>query len=101
MKKRFLLGLAVFALLASPNLFAEKLPLDDFIKKPEFAGFQVSPNGKELAVLAPIKGRMNLVIMDLETRKPRALTAYEEQDISGFSWGNNERILYYMDKDGS
>jgi len=101
MKLKFLLGMAVFALLATQNLFAEKLPIDTFIKKPQFASFQISPNGKEMAVLAPIKERMNIVIMDLETRKPRVLTSYAEEDVSGFSWGNNERILYYMDKDGS
>jgi dipeptidyl aminopeptidase/acylaminoacyl peptidase len=101
MKLRFLLSVAVVALFATQNLFAEKLPLENFIKKPQFASLQISPNGKELAVLAPIKGRMNVVIMDLETRKPRVITGYTEEDVSGFSWGNNERILYYMDKDGS
>ena len=106
MKLKLFLGMAIFALLATQNVFAEKLPLDTFIKKPQFASLQISPNGKELAVLAPIKGRMNVVIMNLEdlknyTPKPRALTGYTDEDVSNFMWANDERILYFMDKDGS
>jgi dipeptidyl aminopeptidase/acylaminoacyl peptidase len=101
MKLKSLLIIAVLALFATQNVLAEKLPLETFFKKPQFAAFQVSPNGKELAVLAPVGERMNVVIMDLETRKPRVVTGHKEQDVSGFSWANNDRILYYMDKDGS
>jgi dipeptidyl aminopeptidase/acylaminoacyl peptidase len=101
MKLKSLLIIAVLALFATQNALAEKLPLETFFKKPQFAAFQLSPNGKELAVLAPVGERMNVVIMDLETRKPRAITGHKEQDVTGFSWANNDRILYYMDKDGS
>ena len=106
MKLKFLLSVAVFALLSTQNLFAELIPLDTFIKKPQFAGLQISPNGKKLAVLAPIRGRMNVVIMELEDLKahkpqPKALTGYTDEDVSSFMWANDERILYFMDKDGS
>lgn len=101
MKLKSLLIITVLVVLATQNVLAEKLPLETFFKKPQFAAFQVSPNGKELAVLAPINGRMNVVVMDLATRKPRPVTGHSEQDVTGFSWANNERILYYMDKDGS
>jgi len=101
MKLKFLLSTAVLALLVTQNVFAEKLPLETFFKKPQFASLQISPNGKELAVLAPINGRMNVVVMDLATRKPKPVTGHSEQDVTGFSWANNERILYYMDKNGS
>ncbi|MFC1797326.1 S9 family peptidase [Pseudomonadota bacterium] len=101
MKLKFLLSIAVLALLVTQNVFAEKLPLETFFKKPQFASLRISPNGKELAVLAPINGRMNVVVMDLATRKPRPVTGHKEQDVTGFSWANNERILYFMDKNGS
>ncbi len=101
MKLKLLLNMALLTLFASQNVFAEKLPLETFFKNPQFAGFQVSPNGKELAVRAPVSGRMNVVILDLATRKPRAITAVTSQDVSGFMWANNNRILFFMDKDGS
>lgn len=106
MKFRFLLSLAIMTVFATHNLFADEIPLEDFIKKPQFAGLQISPDGKQLAMLAPIRSRMNLVIMDLEDLRahkpqPKALTGYTDEDVSGFMWANNERLLYFMDKDGS
>ena len=56
------------------NAVAEDLPLDYFFKNPEFAGFQLSPNGKELAAMVNLNGRMNLAVIDLKTRKSRAIT---------------------------
>ncbi|HMB61251.1 MAG TPA: hypothetical protein VKN35_15165, partial [Xanthomonadales bacterium] len=101
MKVKVLLCMASFVMLFTQNLMAEQLPLETFFKKPQFASFQLSPNGKELAALAPVNGRMNVVIIDLKTREPRAVTGVSEQDVSGFMWANNERILFFMDKDGS
>ncbi len=101
MKFRFLLGVMLAAALTLNHAMAEQLPLETFFKNPQFAAFQLSPNGKELAALAPVNGRMNVVIIDLETRQPRAVTGMSEQDVNGFLWANNERLLFFMDKDGS
>ena len=101
MKAKMLLPAVLFCLLAKQPLFAEQLPLETFFKKPQFAAFQLSPDGRELAALAPINGRMNLVVVDLATRQPRAVTGIREQDVNGFVWANNERLLFFMDKDGS
>jgi dipeptidyl aminopeptidase/acylaminoacyl peptidase len=101
MKFKLLVGFLLLNFVALPAAFAEKLPLETFFKNPQFAGFQISPNGKELAALAPINGRMNVVIMDMATRQPRAVTGVTSQDVSGLMWATNERILFFMDKDGS
>lgn len=101
MKLKLLLCLMMLTVASGEPAFAEELPLEDFFKNSQFAGFQVSPNGKELAALAPVNGRMNIVVLDLKTRKPRLITAENEQDVSGFMWATNERILFFMDKDGS
>jgi dipeptidyl aminopeptidase/acylaminoacyl peptidase len=95
------LGMGLLVALVTCYASAAQLPLQDFFKKPQFAAFQLSPNGKELAALAPLNGRMNVVIIDLATRKPRAVTGVTQQDVSGFLWATNERILFFMDKDGS
>jgi dienelactone hydrolase len=94
-------GMVCAAVLASQNVMAEKLPLDYFFKNPQFAGFQVSPNGKELAALANVDGRMNIVVMDLKDRQPRVVTGMRENNVNGFVWANDERLLFFMDKDGS
>jgi len=101
MKLKISFRLTVLLLSAAQSLLAAQLPLETFFRKPQFAAFQLSPNGKELAALAPINGRMNLAVVDLATRQPRAVTAVHEQDVSGFIWANNDRLLFFMDKDGS
>jgi dipeptidyl aminopeptidase/acylaminoacyl peptidase len=101
MKSKLLLGLALVAFFGSRTVPAEEFPLEYFFKNSQFAGFQVSPDGKELAALTPINGRMNIVVLDLATRTPKPITAEVSQDVSGFMWATNERILFFMDKDGS
>ena len=100
MAHKLLLTLALLLTTATSHA-TEKLPLEDFFKKPKYAGFQLSPSGTHIAVLAPINGRQNLAVIDLETRQPRATTAVKHQDVNGFMWANNDRLLFFMDKDGS
>jgi len=101
MKFKIFLVAALLSVLTLKNAAAEDLPLDYFFKNPEFAGFQLSPNGKELAAMVNLNDRMNLAIIDLKTRKARAVTNEKKQDVSGFMWATNERLLFFMDKDGS
>ncbi len=102
MKFKGLLIICVFGLLfAGQSIAAEKKGLDHFFKKPQYSSFQLSPNGKELAGLVPIDDRMNIVILDMETKAGRVVTSQTGQDVSGFMWATNDRILFFMDKDGS
>jgi dipeptidyl aminopeptidase/acylaminoacyl peptidase len=93
---------AVLSMISTAAVASSK-SVEHFFKKPEFAGFQVSPDGTRLAALAPLgdNHRMNIVVIDLATRKAKAVTAINDQDVSGFNWANNERFLFYMDKDGN
>jgi hypothetical protein len=36
------------------------IPVKDFFRNPEKAGFQISPNGRYLAFMEPWKNRMNV-----------------------------------------
>ena len=102
MIKKFVNSVACVALLAASSMVtADQLPIQDFFKKPQFAGFQLSPDGKNVAVLAPINSRLNIAIINLETREIKPITGITRQDVSGFMWANNDRLLFFMDKDGS
>ncbi len=101
MKIKQLLVVLVALTVGSAPALAQKKGVEHFFKKPQFSAFQISPDGKNLAALAPIEDRMNIVVMDLETRQARAVTGVTSQDINGFQWANNERLLFNMDKDGS
>jgi dipeptidyl aminopeptidase/acylaminoacyl peptidase len=76
------------------------LQIEDFMKLPEKSGFQVSPDGKRLAYLAPWNNKLNIVVKNLQDQKEMKLT-YSEQGISHFVWINNETILYIIDDNGN
>jgi dipeptidyl aminopeptidase/acylaminoacyl peptidase len=98
-----LLALSLPALvLARPPL----LPVEEFFRKPEFAQMSLSPDGTHLAALMPVRTaagttRMNIMVLDFATRQPRVVTRVENQDVSGFVWANDNRLLFFMDKDGN
>ena len=63
--KRFLTLVTLTTALVSNMAWAEMKGLDHYFKKPQYAGFQLSPNGKELAGLVPVNNRMNIAIINL------------------------------------
>ena len=70
------------------------VPLDDFFRRPEFSEAVLSPNGRYLATLSSINNRLNLVVIDLDTRQASVLTRYDNIDLGRLRWVGNERILY-------
>ena len=96
------LVIITFSLVAANLAVAvEEVPVEDFFKRSPFTSFQLSPDGKFLAAISPINNRRNIAVIDLETREARAITGMQDRDISGFSWANNDRILFYIDTDGN
>jgi dipeptidyl aminopeptidase/acylaminoacyl peptidase len=80
---------------------AKQIPVEDFFKRSDFTSFQLSPDGKYLAAISPISERRNIAVIDLETRRATAVTSVSDRDVNGFMWANNDRILFFMDKDGN
>lgn len=68
--------------------------LEDFFRRPEFAEAVLSPNGRYLATLSSINNRLNLVVIDLDTRQASVLTRYDNIDLGRLRWVGNERVLY-------
>ncbi len=99
--KRSLITVLLLCLMTAQSAMAAKPGLDHFFKKPDFSQFQLSPNGKFIAGLAPVGTRQNIIVIDLETMKSKAVTAVSEQDVRSFQWANDERLLFYMDDDGN
>lgn len=98
---RFISAISITALLVSPAWAAKQVPVEDFFKRSDFSSFQLSPDGKYLAAISPINERRNIAVIDLETREAVAVTGVKDRDVSGFMWANDERLLYFMDKDGN
>ncbi|HRQ63333.1 MAG TPA: S9 family peptidase [Xanthomonadaceae bacterium] len=103
---RVVLALFTVAMVGAAHARPPQLPVEEFFRKPEFAQMSLSPDGTHLAALMPVKTaagttRMNIVVMELDTRQPRVVTRVENQDVSGFVWATNHRLLFFMDKDGN
>jgi dipeptidyl aminopeptidase/acylaminoacyl peptidase len=56
----------------------------------------LSPDGRHLAVLVPIKGRSNLAVIDLESRASKVLTGIERFDVLSPHWVGNERLVFTL-----
>ena len=77
------------------------IPLKDFFRNPEKASFRISPDGKKLAFMQPWKSRMNVFVQEIGKEEIVQATFAEERDIAGFTWKNNNRLIYLQDKGGN
>lgn len=67
----------------------------ELFKPAEFATPVLSRDGKWLAGTVPIRGRMNLSVMNLETRETKPLTGYTNYDVQDIRWVG-DRLLYSL-----
>ncbi|MEM7708915.1 MAG: S9 family peptidase [Pseudomonadota bacterium] len=88
-------------MLLTTSAIAKQYTVEDFFKNAQYSQMSVSPNGKYLAALAPANNRRNLAIIDLKDRsKSKFITALEDQDVAGYTWVSNDRIIFGVDADG-
>ncbi|PRX43222.1 S9 family peptidase [Salegentibacter salegens] len=79
-----------------------KYSVEDYFTTPEAFSFQLSPDGKYIAYMKRRKtGERDLYLKETATQKETLLKKQEEDLIRGFSWANNERIVYLQDKGGN
>ena len=88
----FLLALALGATLRAevPAL----IPLETIFADPDMQAVQISPTGRYLTWLAPRNQRMNLAILDRETKKVRWLTNMKEESVVSVVWAKPDRLLF-------
>ena len=102
MKQR-LVQLYLIAALAiiTPLLNAKEISVEDFFKNPEFGAFKISPNGEYVGALGDWEGKLNLFVFDLATGEARRLTGMKDNNVYDFIWANDDRLLFFMRKDGN
>jgi dipeptidyl aminopeptidase/acylaminoacyl peptidase len=86
-------ALAVFAFVAFTTARAGPLSVQDFFRKPAYGGAMLSPNGRYLAVIAPVEGQRGLAVIDLDARKSTAMKSPGDGDIIRVVWQNDERLV--------
>ncbi|MDX2129030.1 MAG: S9 family peptidase [Chloroherpetonaceae bacterium] len=78
------------------------IPLRDFFRNPEKAGYQISPLGSFISYLAPVENRMNVFVYKRSdpTEPAKQITTIKDRDISGYFWKGESKILYAKDFGG-
>jgi len=79
---------------------AKQIPLEDFFKNPDKSGYQLSPDGRYFAYMAPYMRRMNVFVQEIGKDSAMRLTSDTARSIMGYFWGNNSRILFLKDTGG-
>jgi dipeptidyl aminopeptidase/acylaminoacyl peptidase len=73
---------------------AGKIPVEVFYKRSAFTSYQLSPDGTKLSVIAPVNGRNNLVVVDLEKRSRTNITNFDTYDVADVNWITNDRLWF-------
>lgn len=101
-----LLVFIFFSLISFGNLaiaYSEEIPLiplRDFFRNPEKAGYSLSPDGEYFAFLAPWENRLNIFIQKFSETEAKRITSVTDRDLVGYFWASNERIVYARDQAG-
>jgi dipeptidyl aminopeptidase/acylaminoacyl peptidase len=74
--------------------FTQEIPVETLFRKSEFRSLTLSPNGKLLAAIAPLKGRYNLAVIDIGQKKIMRITAFDSTDVSRYLWVSDERLVF-------
>jgi len=76
------------------------IPMKDFFRNPESAGFGLSPDGSHLAFLKSWENRLNVHVQKIGEEEVTRITGAMERDIADYFWANNNRIAYVQDTAG-
>lgn len=78
------------------------IPREVLFGNPERAQPRISPDGTQIAYLAPVNGVMNVWVRSLEGGDDRVVTADTKRGIRSYLWQYDGRhLLYLQDKDGN
>ena len=67
--------------------------VEAFFRKPAYGGATLSPNGRYLAVVAPVGERRGLIVIDLEAKAATRMQSPGDGDVLGAVWQNDERLV--------
>jgi dipeptidyl aminopeptidase/acylaminoacyl peptidase len=77
-----------------------EIPLRDFFRNPETAGYQLSPSGESIAFLKSVDSRMNVWIQPRAGGEAKQITHVKDRDVAGYFWKGDKYIAYLKDNGG-
>lgn len=77
---------------------AETIPLEDFVKLPDYSSLSLSPDGERVAITAPAGDQTGLAILDIsdlsDISVPASFRLESGEHVSEVFWATNERVLF-------
>jgi dipeptidyl aminopeptidase/acylaminoacyl peptidase len=71
-------------------------PVTDFFRTAALSSVALSPDGKYVAGLREVRGRLNISVVDLAARKALIVTGFTDGDVRWVRWVNNQRLIFSM-----
>src|SRR5579863_4380074 len=94
------LRLSVAAILAASALYggveaarAGTPTVEDFFRKPQYLGAQLSPSGRYLAVVAPVGEQRGVAVIDLDRKSIVRMKSPGDGDVLRVQWQNDKRLI--------
>lgn len=81
---------------ASAQAPSAPVPIENFYKLPQFYGAGLNPAATHLAYIREVNGRWNLVVMEVSSRQLKNVAGYDNADVVGFAWLDNQRLIYQV-----
>jgi dipeptidyl aminopeptidase/acylaminoacyl peptidase len=96
---KLLLLWAIFHAVAGGRA-AERIPIEAFFQNPEIDSPAVSPDGRHVAFLSPVKDKMSVILFDLTNGKVEPIVRAFDGDITELYWKGDDRIVFSADPNG-
>jgi dipeptidyl aminopeptidase/acylaminoacyl peptidase len=93
--KKSFLALLLWVALAAPASAATPT-VEELVRQPSLAGVTLSRSGRYFAATVPVKGRMNLAVIDLEGGTATTLTSFEDFDVINASWVGDDWLVFSL-----
>lgn len=77
------------------------IPVEKFFADAAIAHIRIAPDGRHLAFLAPMQGRVGIALMDLATGKVEPLVRAGDENMDTFYWKNSDTVLFMADVGGN
>jgi dipeptidyl aminopeptidase/acylaminoacyl peptidase len=98
--KRVLIWLGIILPAVAGGQAAERPPVEAFFQNPEIASPVVSPDGKHVAFLSPVKDKLSVILFDLGTGKVEPIVHAFDGDFTQVFWKGDDRIVCSADPNG-